>query len=99
MNRFRLIVNPFAEHDLKISKKWYDLQKGNLGTEFILEVENTIQSILSNPFQFTKIKGEIRRALIKRFPFGIYYFVKGDIINVFAVFHFNRNPKIWKSRI
>jgi hypothetical protein len=64
MNRFRLIVTPFAELDLKISKEWYDFQKRNLGSEFILEVDNTLSSILSNPFQFSKIKGEIRRVLI-----------------------------------
>jgi len=33
-------------------------------------------------------------AVVKRFPFGVFYFVKNDVINVFAIFHFSRNPQI-----
>jgi len=99
MSRYRLIINPFAEKDLQISIDWYNHQKENLGNDFIFEVENTLQKILYNPLQFPKVKGKIRRAVLKRFPFGIYYFVKKDIINVFAIFHFSRNPLIWNRRM
>jgi len=99
MSQYRLIINPFAENDINISKNWYDLQKENLGSDFILEVDNTLQNIVENPRQFPRVKGKIRRAVLSRFPFGIYYFIKNDIINVFAVFHFSRNPSIWKQRM
>jgi len=39
---------------------------------------------------------KFRMAIVKRFPFGIYYYVGEDVINVFAVFHFSRNPKVMR---
>jgi plasmid stabilization system protein ParE len=99
VNRYRLIISSFAEDDLQVSKEWYDLQKELLGEKFINEIDKTLQIILLNPFQFPKIKGEIRRAIIQKFPFGIFFFVEKDNINVIAIFHFSRNPKLWKDRL
>ncbi len=42
---------------------------------------------------------EYQIVIVKRFPFAIYYFIEENIINIFAAFHFSRNPKIWKQRI
>ena len=99
MNQYRFIINSFAERDLQISKEWYDLQKEKLGDDFVYEVDKTLQIIFFNPFQFPKIKGEIRRAITQKFPFGIFFFVEKNIINVIAIFHFSRNPKILKDRL
>jgi len=38
-------------------------------------------------------------SIVKRFPYGIYFFVTDDIINIFAVFHFSRNPKVLKKKV
>ena len=99
MSLYRLIINPFAEKDLQVSIDWYNHQKENLGDDFILEVENILLKIHDNPLQFPKVKGKIRRAVLKRFPFGVYFFIRKDIINIFAIFHFSRNPQIWKQRM
>lgn len=85
--------------DLQVAHEWYNLQKDNLGNEFIFEVDNIIKIIIENPQQFPKIKKEIRRANVNRFPFSIFYVAKANVINVFAVFHQIRNPVIWKKRI
>ncbi len=99
MKKFRLFINKFAEKDLEDSKKYYDEQREGLGTEFLLEVKETITKIEENPYQFQKVEKEARKASINRFPFGIFYIVKDLIINVFSIFHFSRNPETWKKRI
>ena len=99
MNNFKLIINPFAELDLQTAYEWYNLRREGLGEEFISEIDNTINRIIQNPKQFRKVKMQIRMAVVKRFPFGVFYVIKGDIINVFAVFHFSRNPSTWKKRL
>lgn len=99
MKRYSLIINSFAQYDLKIAADWYAERKEGLDREFIEEIEKTIQKIIENPKQFAFIRNEIRMAIVKRFPFGIYYYVGEDIITVFAVFHFSRNPKVMKNRI
>ena len=40
----------------------------------------------------------VRRALIRRFPYGIYYAVDEELIEVIAVFHAKRDPKRWQDR-
>ena len=98
MTKFSLLINPFAEADLIDAKDWYDLQKDNLSVEFVEEVKKSIFRIQENPKQFPVVKKNIRKALVKRFPFLIFFYVEKDIINVFAVFHTHRNPLIWKKR-
>jgi len=98
MNSYRLIVNSFAEIDMKLAKEWYDLQHLNLGSEFILEVEKVLYRIEKNPKQFPKELNNIRKAVVRRFPFSIYFTVIENRIIVFAVFHNSRNPIIWKKR-
>jgi len=98
MKDFQLIINPFAEEDLKEAKKWYNSQLDNLGDDFLKEVGKTISYIKENPFQFQKARKQIRMAVVKRFPYSIYFVVNNQTVNVFAVFHSSRNPKIWKKR-
>jgi hypothetical protein len=99
MKQYRIVITEITEIDIVTGKNWYNSQQNTLGDEFISELENKIKVIKSNPYLFPSIKKDIRKALIKRFPFGIYYFVEGDVINIFAVIHFSRNPKIWKQRL
>ncbi len=96
---YRLIINPFAELDLHSSFEFYELQKNGLGKEFMTEVDLTIHSIQLNPYQFNQNKKHIRKALMARFFFAVYYILIDDLINVFAVFHFSRNPKKLGGRI
>ena len=98
MTEYKLLINPFAEADLIDTKEWYDLQKENLGLEFVNEVKKTIFRIQENPLQFPVIRAKIRKALVKRFPFSIFFYIDETVINVFAVFHTHRNPIIWKKR-
>jgi plasmid stabilization system protein ParE len=95
---YRIIITAFAEEDLKLAAGWYAAQRDRLDIEFIQEIENTIQRIQQNPRQFAIVRKQIRMSIVKRFPYGVYFFVTGEVINVFAVFHFSRNPKTLKQR-
>ncbi len=95
---YKLIINPFAEQELKDATEWYNLQQENLGGDFLQEIDKTITRITENPFQFPKERKQIRKAIVKRFPYLLFFYVDDLIINVFAVFNTSRNPMIWKSR-
>jgi plasmid stabilization system protein ParE len=99
VGKYRLIINPFAEADLKIASDWYAAQKAGLDLDFIDEIEKSLQRIQHNPQQFATVRKHIRMSIVKRFPYGIYFYVASEIISVFAVFHFSRNPKILRKRI
>lgn len=99
MKEWKLVINPFAEIDLKVAHEWYNLQKENLGNEFLSEIGKIIKLIKANPHQFSIKQKNIHKAVLKRFPFTIFYTIQNNLIIVFAVFHNSRNPIVWKSGI
>ena len=94
----KLIIGPFAEQDIKDAKEHYNLKQEGLGNELVNEIENTINKIIKNPMQYPKVKKDMRKASINRFPYGIFYVFREKVVNVLSVFHFSRNPSIWKKR-
>lgn len=96
---FDLIVSPEAEHELNESFNFYEEKLPGLGGDLVLEVDEMFNRIASNPEQFQKVrKKQVRKAFLKRFPFGVYYVINKNIINVLAIFHHSRNPKQLKKR-
>jgi len=97
---FEIELTKQAETDIQESADWYNEQKDELGNEFIEELENTIKSIQNNPNQFQKVqrKKNIRRAILNRFPF-LMYFAFTDKITIFAVMHSSRNPEEFRKRM
>ncbi len=93
-----LIVNPEAEEDLAQAKAWYDGQRQGLGEEFLLCVEEAFEGIRRMPTAHNKVFQELRRALIRRFPYAVFYRVDDEQITVVAVYHSRRDPRGWQSR-
>jgi len=58
----------------------------------------TIASILQNPLAYPRVYGDIRRALVQRFPYAVYFRPLGDELVVLAVMHGRRLPRRWQSR-
>lgn len=87
-----------AELDLADAALWYEAQCPGLGHQFLDEVLAVFSSIAEMPLTCQVVHRNTRRALLHRFPFGIYYRVDGDTIVVVAVMHGSRDPRRWKSR-
>ncbi len=98
MKIYKLLINPFAELELNEAKEWYNLQQEHLGERFVKEIDKTLTRINDNPFQFPQKKKQIRKAVVNNFPYSIFFYVSDNLINVFAIFHYSRNPMIWKKR-
>jgi plasmid stabilization system protein ParE len=99
VKKYRLIINAFAKADLEIATDWYASRSEALSQEFIDEIDKTFQRIQNNPLLFAVVRKQIRMSIVKRFPYGVYFYIAGDIINVFGVFHFSRNPKVLRKRV
>ena len=93
-----VIISTEAESDLTQAYLWYEKQVEGLGSEFLLCVDACIQNITRSPKIFQKVHKNIRRALIRRFPYGIFYIEQPDHIMIIAVFHASRDPSRWQSR-
>ena len=87
-----------AELDLADAALWYEEQRSGLGHQFLDEVLAAFLIIAETPLTYQVVHRRTRRALVHRFPFGIYYRVETSVIVVVAVMHGSRNPRHWKSR-
>jgi len=92
------IVRPEAEQDISEAFDWYEEQRKGLGHEFLLRVEATLDSLVYEPYVYAPIYKDIRRKLLRRFPYGVFYVVGDDNIVVLAVIHAKRHPRTWKLR-
>jgi toxin ParE1/3/4 len=96
--KYELLVRSEAEQDLSEAVTWYEDKVKGLGLSFLLSVEAAIESIVRIPEAHPQIYKNIRRALVRKFPFGIHYIIDKETIVVLAIFHASRNPKDWKKR-
>lgn len=80
-------------------RTWYEEQREGLGAEFLAAVDEQLKYYISQfPENFHELHRNTRRALLKRFPYGIYYRIYPDVIVVVACMHARRNPRVWQSR-
>jgi plasmid stabilization system protein ParE len=88
-----------AETELDEAYHWYESQQKNLGFQFLTEIDASLRKIAAYPEAFLKITPDIRRCLVKRFPYGILYGIDSDKIIVVAIMHLHRKPDYWLSRL
>jgi len=62
-------------------------------------IDETLERIGTAPRRFPRVHWQLRRAIVKQFPFAIFYKETKDEILVFAVFHSRRDPKHLTSRL
>jgi plasmid stabilization system protein ParE len=87
-----------AEEDLTVAASWYEQQREGLGHEFLDQALATFDAVATQPLQYPVVHRSTRRALMARFPFGIYFRVQSDDILVVAVMHGSRHPHRWQGR-
>jgi len=93
-----LIIRPEAEAELRDACDWYESRVQGLGLEFLMAIDATFAGLLRNPLQHPHIHKNVRRALLRRFPYEIFFVIDPQYIVVLAVFHAKRNPKRWEDR-
>ncbi len=76
--KYKLILRQEAERDLAEAYRWYREIMPGLGSDFLEVVERALESIVENPVRFPVTYREVRRALMRRFPYGIFFVVEGD---------------------
>ena len=87
-----------ARREFDAAGDWYEREQPSLGEAFLAEVEQVLRAIIISPDVFPEEFNGVRKAVVKRFPYCIYFRTRGEVMVVLAVFHSARNPKIWQSR-
>jgi plasmid stabilization system protein ParE len=90
-----LVFRRRVGRDLAGAYTWYNEQRVGLGEEFLQLVEVSFDAIEQFPERFTRVHGEVRRAMVSRFPYAVFYRIEPKRVVVLAVLHTARDPKLW----
>jgi toxin ParE1/3/4 len=95
----RFIYHPNALTEYADAALYYDERLPGLGADFTIEIDKAIAQILDSPDRWHCVDEDIRRCLVRRFPYAILYTIEKDLILVVAVMHLSREPGYWRHRI
>ncbi len=90
--------HPEAEEEFELAVAYYDESAPGLGFDFAAEVGEAIERAIAMPFAWPQVEAEIRRVLVRRFPFGVLYARRDDRTFILAVMHLRREPGYWLHR-
>jgi plasmid stabilization system protein ParE len=96
VTEYRLISEPPADVDVEAAFEWYENERQGLGLEFLDELRAAYNRIVDGPLKYQELRGGIRRALLRRFPYAVYFAIEGDVVVVVAVLHASRDPAEWQ---
>jgi toxin ParE1/3/4 len=95
----RLIYHPDAETELIEAAQFYEGRVSTLGAQFLDAVDQSVRAIIDAPERWRIIDADVRRYLMPRFPYAIYYRVTAEHIRVLAFKHHRRHPDYWRYRL
>jgi toxin ParE1/3/4 len=94
----RLSLRGDAQADIEAAAQWYEGERPGLGFEFTRVVRAALAAIEREPQRYPSARGEVRRALVRRFPYALYFITEPDETVVLACLHVRRDPHVWQSR-
>jgi plasmid stabilization system protein ParE len=95
---YRLVAEPAADRDVEAAFAWYENECAGLGFDFLAELRVAYDRILEGPLKYRDQRSGIRRALLRRFPYAVYFSLQEDVVVVLAVLHAHRDPAAWQTR-
>jgi toxin ParE1/3/4 len=89
---------PAAKAEFDAAADWYEQQRAGLGVDFVKAVREVLNRIAANPRLHGVVYQDVRKAVVKRFPYVVLYREEPGEVIVISVFHSSRDPSIWQSR-
>jgi plasmid stabilization system protein ParE len=97
MNYTLKILSP-ARADLRSIWLWYMAIRPELAADFLLCTEESMERVKRNPLSYPSVYNDIKRIVMQRFPYALFYRIKDSVIHIIAVAHTHRSPTAWQKR-
>ncbi len=88
-----------AVQDLALAERWYLDEAPHVLASFEAEIDRAFDRISERPHLYQTLETTVRRALVRKFPFSVFYRVLPEWIEVIAVLHQSRDPRTWRRRV
>lgn len=93
-----IVLRDEAQAEFDEAFDWHAAKRAGLGTEFMAEIQKVFDRIATNPLMHQVVFADIRKGVVRRFPYCVFYRPHHDRVEVIAVFHSSRDPSIWQGR-
>jgi plasmid stabilization system protein ParE len=93
-----LLLRKEAAADVVEAVEWYDARRSGLGGDFLSALRAVLTTVEASPERFPVVRGDTRRAPLRRFPYAVFYLAENEQTVVLACMHFRRDPIRWQSR-
>lgn len=93
----QVLYNAAAAREVVLAFEDYEEVEKGLGVSFLDEIARIERHVRANPRLYQRVDGDVRRAVMRRFPYGLFYVVDEDTVTVLACFHLHRDPKRWQA--
>jgi plasmid stabilization system protein ParE len=84
-----------ARTEILEARDWYEAQQSHLSQQFDTDLEAVVLRISEKPLQFRIVSNKVRRALLRQFPYGVFFRILADRVHVIAYLHTCRDPRRW----
>ena len=76
---------------------WYEAQATGLGADFLRGVASVEAQLSREPASYVAVRGQIRRAVLRKFPYVLFYSKEPTEVAVLACFHHCSHPRRWPA--
>ncbi len=90
---------PEAQAEFEAAIDWYKDRGADLARDFVSRIQAVVKRIASTPKMHAAVYGEVRKAVVSRFPYIVLYREDAGELIVVSVFHTSRDPAEWQSRV
>jgi plasmid stabilization system protein ParE len=93
-----IVLSDRAADELAAAIAWYQQESAGLGLEFLAAVDSVFALVRRHPNVGVEVRPRVRRALLRRFPYGVFYTTQEARVRILAILHSHRHPARWPRR-
>ena len=93
--KYKIAFRKRASREYIDSLLWYKERSMYAAKDFVKAIDDTLERVASNPARFRNTYSKFHEAMVKKFPFGIVYFIDEaeKQVVIVSIFHFRRSPR------
>ena len=95
---FVVHFNPEASQDIETAFAWYERLRSGLGDEFVRSVAAGSESLCRQPDRHPVTREPFRWLKLRRFPYGLHYYIEGSKVIILACLHFRQSAERWPTK-
>ena len=94
-----VVYRQAARREILDAARTYDDQRRGLGRFFLDEITRIEAHVSDTPRLYQLVGGDVRRSVLRRFPFGLFYLEEEQRIVVLACLDLRRDPEAIASMV